>query len=252
MTTQDFNDALDIVTPSFTVNGSPILSNPLTSRGDILYQDASITTRLPIGTVDKILTTIDGVDASWQYPQNQNTTLLMRQLMGSPIIAETRDSFDCANGSNMASGKVNVEAIYIPFPMLVSGAIVFLVTAQGIFTANNENAIGLYSYSAGILTRIAISANNGDIWEVLGPSQVPFVTPITLSKGLYFVASIYSSSAQTQSPAIKCHAVNQPITLLETNDAKSSSFITNQTALASSIAMSSLTLNSAPYYFALY
>jgi len=43
----------------------------LTTRGDLLYQDASSTTRLPIGVVGSVLTT-DGTEPSWSNAEGKN------------------------------------------------------------------------------------------------------------------------------------------------------------------------------------
>jgi len=43
----------------------------LSTRGDLLYQDASSTTRLPIGTVGSVLTT-DGTEPSWSNAEGKN------------------------------------------------------------------------------------------------------------------------------------------------------------------------------------
>ena len=39
-------------------------SDPMTTRGDIIYKNATITTRLPVGTADQVLTA-DGTDIAW-------------------------------------------------------------------------------------------------------------------------------------------------------------------------------------------
>jgi hypothetical protein len=43
----------------------------LTTRGDLIYQDSSQTTRLPIGTVGSVLTT-DGTEPSWSNAEGKN------------------------------------------------------------------------------------------------------------------------------------------------------------------------------------
>jgi hypothetical protein len=42
--------------------------SPLTVRGDLLTRDATNNIRLPVGTIGQVLTTADGIDASWQDP----------------------------------------------------------------------------------------------------------------------------------------------------------------------------------------
>lgn len=55
-------DEADAVTP---LTGT--LTDPTTTRGDLITRDASDLARLPIGTAKKVLMS-DGTDPSWQYP----------------------------------------------------------------------------------------------------------------------------------------------------------------------------------------
>lgn len=55
----------DKVDVYYITTTSNYITNPLTTRGDIIYRDASGTTRLPIGTNGQVLTS-DGTDVSWE------------------------------------------------------------------------------------------------------------------------------------------------------------------------------------------
>ena len=69
----DYND--DATQVGWSMNGTEwnamstvidaALPDPLTTRGDILYRNSSITTRLPVGTNGQVLTS-DGTDVSWE------------------------------------------------------------------------------------------------------------------------------------------------------------------------------------------
>lgn len=205
------------------------------------------------GGVDTIPVS-NGTNFVYSYPQNQNTALIMRQLMGSPIIAETMSFLDTATSTALTDGMAYFQAIYIPFPMLVSGALLWLSTA-GVFTGDNENAIGLYSFSAGTLAQIAKTVNDQNNWKTLGYSQRAFVTPITVSRGLYFIGWLYNSSAQTTAPALRAlTGANSVYPVLgETNTAAFARSNSGQTALPTT--QTFVAMNTAPgvlYYMGLY
>ena len=48
----------------------------------------------------------------------------------------------------------------------------FVQIAQGLYTATNENRIGLYSYSEGTITLVASTADNGDLWKGIANTLV--------------------------------------------------------------------------------
>jgi hypothetical protein len=81
----------------------------------------------------------------------------------------------------------------------------FWQQTQGNYTADNNNKIGLYTYDgAGVLTKVAETANNGDLWKGTAASTqtVPFTATYDANIGLYFTATIYNQSAQTTAPTI--------------------------------------------------
>lgn len=133
---------------------------------------------------------------------NQDTGIPMRQLLGSPILAQTLRAIDAPASQNLTDGRLNFTAIYIPSSTYVTGAITSLNTA-GVFTGDNENSISLYSHSASTLTRIAITANDQNIWKTTNTLQTAFGSPVTLSKGIYYLAILYNNSAQTTAPSCK-------------------------------------------------
>ena len=49
-------------------------ADPLTTRGDIIYRNATVTTRLPLGTTGQVLGTADGIDLSWTTPTTGTVT----------------------------------------------------------------------------------------------------------------------------------------------------------------------------------
>lgn len=131
--------------------------------------------------------------------------------LGSPIKAENfSHEFINATGTNLSTTQIFLGAVDVPVSGTYTGVGYYIAT-QGVFTASDENRIGLYSYSAGTFTLVASSTNDagGNLWKATATvfSQVAFTTPVTLTKGTYFIGLLYNSSAQTTAPAISGAAV---------------------------------------------
>ena len=208
------------------------------STNGILQRTASDTwsTLDPVSQTDK-LPISNGTNFTLQYPQNQNTTLIMRQLMGSPIIADTMDFLGTTGIPTLVDRQVTFQAIYIPFPALATGIILYL-HAAGVFTGDASNEIGLYSYDSGTLNRVAITANNENIWKTANYSQVPFISPVTINRGLYFIGFIYNNSAQTTAPRMRGYEAGGagfPPILGESGNMQFSRALSGQTSLPTSI-----------------
>jgi len=138
---------------------------------------------------------ISGVD-SWQ--------LKAIQALGSPIKSSPiGGSFMPNTGTGMVSTRSYFNAVYLEKDTTSTGVAFFQVT-QGVFTANNFNGLGLYSYSGGTVTQIAITANDGNNWKNASNTwvQVAWTSPVVLTAGVYFIGMLYSSSAQTTAPSI--------------------------------------------------
>lgn len=183
-------------------------------------------------------------------------TLLIRQLLGSPIQLETGDVASVVGALYTYSDGVAVyQAVYASHSTFVTG-VGYNLQTQGDFVGDNENIIKLYSYSSGTLTQIATTANDPNIWKSAAGTfnQVPFTSTLTLSKGVYFLGSLYNSSSQTTAPRISTctnHRISAP-SCGETNSAKLIGVRTSQNTLPSSESMSNLIVSSANPYFGLY
>lgn len=61
----------------------------------------------------------------------------------------------------------------------------FRVSAAG---TNTGGFVGLYSYSAGVLTQVAVSADTGVAWNTTGMKKTPFTSVYTVpADGVYYV-----------------------------------------------------------------
>lgn len=180
------------------------------------------------------------------------------QALGSTIKAQNVDG-DLAtgvSGAAMNSQRIYYTAVYLPVAATITGVKWIQITA-GDYTANNYNGVGLFTYSGGTLTKVASSTDDGNIWKATSGtmSSKAFASTYVATAGLYFVAHMYSSSAQTTAPSLGIIGTASTVNTVTdfTNSAKTSALITGQTALpATTQAMSGLTAAATEYKIYLY
>jgi len=183
--------------------------------------------------------------------------ILAYQALGSSIIASNVDGdlSSGTSGQSLTSQRCYISAVYLDKAQTVTGVKWVQITA-GDYTSNNYNGVGLYSYSAGTLTLVASSTDDGNIWKATTGtmSSKAFSTPYSAAAGLYFVGFLYCSSSQVTAPSLGIiNAASTINTITDfTNSAKTSGLITGQTALPASQAMSGITAASTEYKTFLY
>lgn len=159
--------------------------------------------------------------------------------------------------NSLGSGTLSFNAYYLPVATTITGVKWYQVT-KGNYTANNYNGVALYSYSAGTLTLVASSTNDGTIWSTPSTQtwgSKAFSSTYSASAGIYFIGILYSSSAQTTAPALGQPASAWTSNLFNidyTNSARSVTQITGQTSLASSYSTTALATTGNPWIAFLY
>lgn len=199
------------------------------SAGRLPYQTAANATAfLALGTAGQVLTVNSGATApEWSSPSSfvDDNWIDGIAALGSTIKA---DSLGCplflaTTAVGLSSQVVRFCAVYLNKAATLTGVAVHIKTA-GNFTGNNFNGVAIYSYSGGTLTKQADSSNSGSWWQgSTGFVQIPFTSQLSASKGLYFVALMYSSSSQTTQPQLSGLAaldVTGKVAPLTTNGAK--------------------------------
>ena len=189
----------------------------------------------------------------------EDVTMKAYQALGSAIKAQT-----------VGQSIARITSIGVLTNQLISFVAVYLNTSQtltgvkwwqgtlGNYTANNENRIGLYSYSGGTLTLVASSTNDGTLWSTAGSATLgskAFSGTYAAAAGLYFVAFLYCRSAVVTAPALGLCAniQNANIQALDfTNSAKIWAYKTGVTALPATQAMSGLTADAGNFWIAVY
>lgn len=202
---------------------------------------------------------IGGVSFNGSADIGSGNDLLAYQALGSPILAETvSQSLAYSNTSTaMVDGQIKYEAVYLSKAATLTGVKVY-VRVLGAYTGDNNNRIGLYSYSGGTLTLVASSANSATLWTSAANSiqTIPFSSTYAAAAGIYFVGLIYNQSAQTTAPSLASGiALNNLVmgstALGFTNSAKLHGTSTG-TDLPASVAMSAITSSVIPSWVSLY
>jgi hypothetical protein len=155
----------------------------------------------------------------------------------------------------LADGSCRFCAVYVPIATTMTG-VKWFQGAQGDYTADNYNGLGLYTYSGGTITLVASSTNDGNIWK--GTSNTwqskAFSATYLASAGVYFIGALYNSSAQVTAPSIGSSAtmLNATVTTQDfTNSAKLVSSVAGA-SLPATQAMSGTTNVNINYGFWLY
>jgi hypothetical protein len=187
-----------------------------------------------------------------------NDALSAYQAGGSPILAETINFplFSCNTSTALVDNTVRFVAIWLPKAATLTGIRVYVRTL-GNYTGDNNNRVGLYTYSGGTLTLVASSTNSASLWTSAANAfqTIAFSSTYAASAGLYFVGLLYNQSAQTTAPTLAGGiALNNVAmaTMLGTNSIKFLGTLAAQNDLPSSQVSSGITGVTASYWVALY
>lgn len=225
------------------------------SSGNTLYIATSSPSTFATSSGPGMAITYDGT--TFTSPED-DIVIKTWQALGSTIKAQTvgADISRLVSSLNLTDGQVRFVAVYISKPQYITG-VKWLQIVQGNYTADNDNGVGLYTYSGGTLTQVARDTNNGNVWKAAANTyaQEPFTAPYFATPGLYYIGYIYNNSAQVTVPSaaittssLGTNAANGDFT----NSAKLYGSINTQTTLPTSQLMSGVTTSSTVYWAALY
>jgi len=254
-----------LISPTFatSINGSYLTAS------EILITDGSKNVvSAPVATYPSLaeLAFVKGSSSNIQTQINaitaasiEDVTIKAYQALGSAIKAQT-----------VGQSIARITSTGVLINQLISFVAVYLNTSQtltgvkwwqgtlGNYTANNENRIGLYSYSGGTLTLVASCANDGTLWQTAASATLgskAFSSTYAAAAGIYFVALLWNRSAVVTAPAVGfCgNITNANIQALDfTNSAKIWGYKTGVTALPATQAMSGLTVDVGSFWIAVY
>jgi hypothetical protein len=213
-TTAETKTILGIVTPLSTItDGStaPVESNAifdaLALKANLASPALTGTPTAPTATATTNTTQV--ATTAFVHEAVNDNEMFVRGIraFGSPIIAETLASSyrSSASATALTDGNQPFQSLYLPEAATLTG-IGFQVEVQGVYTADNNNKVGLYTLdtASGAMALVASSANNGDLYKAAANTIVtaPFTTPYVAAAGTYYVSFLYNNSASTTPPQL--------------------------------------------------
>ncbi len=193
------------------------------------------------------------------YQGAQTSAINVYNLLGSPIVGETfgLPLYQANTSTALVDNTVRYVPVYLEKAKTLTGVKVYIVT-QGNYTGDNNNKVGLFSYSGGTLTLVASSTNSSTLWSTATANTVQsiaFSSTYAATPGLYYVGLLYNQSAQTTAPSLAGGVAmgNLARSALDfSNSAKLFGTVGTQNDLPSTQAMSGITGVTASYWVGLY
>lgn len=231
-----------------TVNGTTILGS-----GDLVVTAESANTL----TTPRL---INGVSFNGSADIVTDVPLAVYGIIGGAIKAEPvigrLFNMSTVLGA-MVDNVVRFTMVYLPKAATITGVKWYHGT-QGAYTADGYNGVGLYTLSAGTLTLVASSTNDGNIWKAASTTvgSKAFSSTYAAAAGVYVVAALYCHSAETTAPEIGVLPNVASATIISTfdfaNSVKLFATLLSQTSLPASQASSGINGTTTPYYLSLY
>jgi hypothetical protein len=144
-------------------------------------------------------------------------------------------------GLNLSTQQFRAVAVYVPIAQTITG-VKWFQTVQGAFTNTGYNGVGLYTYSGGTITRVALSTDSEATWETATANtwgNVAFATPYSASEGLYYIGLLYCGGATAPAIGSTVNSINANVNSGDfSNSSELSLTLSGQTSLPSSLDMS--------------
>lgn len=166
----------------------------------------------------------------------------------SPYIrATTVHPLDATTSNNLVDGVLRLQHILLPQTTDID-TVFWIQETQGAYTSDNFNGVAVFSSDGTDLTRLAISADDGNIWKAAtGLASKQLSTTLSeLAAGSYWIAMLYNQSAQTTAPALACRG--NPLSTgvnaaYLTGSEAWTGYVAGQSTIPSTIAWSGVTKN---------
>lgn len=186
---------------------SPLDVSPfVVSASGISFPGIQYSSDYSANFTDRSLVDRGFVTGSSTIGTTQTDESLIQMALGGGLVAQSIPSFSASlsgSGSGLTDNTARYTAVWVPYNFTSTGAM-FLMVTQGNFTGDQTNALALYSYSGGTLTKVAETANDQNIWKNAANAfvKVAWATPVAVTRGVYFVGAIYNNSAQVTAPTL--------------------------------------------------
>jgi hypothetical protein len=230
------------------------LSNRINTKQATLVSGTNIKTingESLLGSSDIVISGGSGID--------DNPEIKLLQGLGSQIKAQTFNAVEATTTTGLVDGTARFNPVYLAKGQTITG-VEYYQTTQGVYTSDNNNQVALYTVNAatGVLTRVAVSNNDGtNIWKQAAnvTYKVPFSSPYVATAGVYYIGLLYNTSAQSTQPFILAKsAANNPAQAALDNTGSLTKSMTAfaQTALATTYTASGLTTAATNPWVAIY
>jgi hypothetical protein len=237
-------------TAAQTKSDLAIASSDLTDVANIAFENT--TNNFTQGqTVSADLTVTGRVKAPYVNRQLQTLRRLGYNVIAEPI---NTPFFAVMTNTGLVDGSVRMFALELEKDTTLTG-ITFFQSVQGVFTADNNNKVGLYSVSGTTATLVASSANNANVFKGTSDSRVSenFTTPYAATAGLYYVVALWNTSANTTTPALFSVTGNTAQQFMGlTNDLSLAYSVASQTDLPATVDLSTATKLNNRIYLSVY
>ncbi len=245
--TQDASTITGSKTSSFisdfgnTVRATVLTGIDLTVNAVISGADTILSS---LGKLQKQITDLTTTVSGITIGSNPDKDLATIQALGAPLIAQTA-SIESINGVCILNSAIcQIRRVMISSPQTISN-VWWYQYDQGVYTSNNYNGAGLYSYSGGNITLVASTVNDGNMWKAAANTfnSKAFSTPYSAVSGIYFVVFYYNASSTTTHPSIgggTSMLTNISNASFLTNSAKLSGSVNTQITLMTTKAMSAI------------
>lgn len=192
-------------------------------------------------------------NGAWLNLVAQTQQIQSYSTLGSVIQAQSIPIEITQTGANMVGAREHFVGIYLTAGQTISG-VKWFQTVAGDYTASDSNKVALYSYSAGTLTKVAESISDDDMYKNLGLRAKAFQSTYSVTAtGTYFVALLWNRSVQVTAPTLSSGTAFTVSPILDfTNSAKLYSYVAGKANIDASIASSALTVNTVPFWIAVY
>lgn len=200
------------------------------------------------------LGTSDTTAAAGNHTHSPDDVLALNAA-GLPLLAATMVAkpWGLTQASALTNGTLRLIPVFLPASITVTGVTVYLAAA-GVFTAVNENSFSLYSLSAGILTRVASTINNGALFMGTAQSYVQgaFTAPYLAAPGLYYIGILYAASPATTAPSLGAAPNVNNVGMTALPGGKLLPTLPSQTATPASVTITSTGNSNNPLWAGLY
>lgn len=167
--------------------------------------------------------------------------------LGSPV-QYSNYSNSTVNTKTLSDGRIYLQSVFIPKTSIIS-TIGWRQISTGIYTPDNYNGVGIYSMNTttGDLTLLSKSVDDGTTWSTVSANAYGsknLTTPVSLNKGIYFLAYLYNSSASSNAPSIGSDTLSLPsFSNMAVFNVPTNTFLTGYVDLQTDLPTSILSVN---------